>query len=231
MIDQDDIKHDGKKSVSYIYGTSWSTQVTLKLVWDEQSTLSPGLSFVHPFSSTESRAFGVGGGISGHATRTETVTFGFNNADLISAQKSWLTTPGGQGKSLRDCAARETGAMINSNLKIKDFIVDKSTIARLGIASTNDISTPAFSVFQEDITFVGTYNANFTPSWKLVKFTANPTGNLVSGTRTVTGDVLITLGSAASDGSNQLGANASSQHNAAVGAGATATQIGTQTQH
>lgn len=223
------IKHDGKYNVPYLYST-WGTQVTLNLTWEEQSSFTPGISIKRPLSNSQSKAIGVGGSASAHATRKETVTFLFANADLYASARDWLD----KSKTLPDCKGRETGTMIDSDLKIADFIVDKATLASTGISSTNDPSEPPFSTFQEDITFVGAYGFDFTPTWTLTRFSANGDGKLVGAIRTTTGDVLITLGPLAPDPANpghylhKLGELAQAQHIAAIGGGATAGQIKSQ---
>jgi hypothetical protein len=225
----------GKNYVSYMKD-GWGTQVTLKLIWDEQSSGSPGLSFIHPFSGMQSRTIGVGGSASAHATRVETVTFLFENPDLYRDEMTWVQNINGDNPSHapHDCKSLDTGTMIHSDLKIDDFIVDKATIASTGIVSTNDPSEPPFSVFQEELTFVGAYSGNITPTWKLTRFANNTSGNLVGATRTTTGDVLITLGPLVPDPkhpgqfSHKLSDQAQAQHTAAFGGGATASQITSQ---
>ena len=227
------IQHDGKNNTAYLRD-SWGTQVTLKLIWDEQSSLSPGLSFIHPLSNSQSRTIGFGGSASAHATRIETVTFLYENKALWDAEAKWLRDGVANPKqSMSDCTRRETGTMIDSNLKISEFIVDKATVASTGIASTDEPENAPFSVFQEQLTFVGAYSANFTPTWKLTRLGANTTGNLVAGTRTVTGDVIITLGplletSDRKGYQHKLGDLPAALHNAAVIGGATASSISSQ---
>jgi hypothetical protein len=223
------VRHNGQPNVTYLKD-NWGTQVTLKLTWDEQSSLSPGLSFIHPLKSSQTRTIGLGGSASAHATRVETVTFIFSNLDLWNSEVADLNAQAPDKRALEDCRKGETGTMIDSDLKIADFIVDKATIASTGIASTEEASNPPFSTFQEDLTFVGAYSANFTPTWKLTRFANNSSRNLVAGTRTVTGDVLITLGPLApatgpAPSRRQLAEPAASQHTAAFGGGATASQV------
>jgi hypothetical protein len=229
-----EVIHDGKHYVPYL-GASWGTQITLKLTWDETSGLAPGLSFIRPMSNMHSTSIGVGGSVTAHATRVETVTFLFANSDLLRSANAYRDNPANKAKALPDCSVRETGTMIHSDLKIADFIVDKATLASTGITSTDDPSEPPFSTFQEELTFVGSYSGNLTPTWKLTRFTSNTTGNLLSGSRTTTGDVLITLGPLKPDPSkpgqllHSLAEPAASQHTAAFGGGATATQVNSQT--
>lgn len=223
------VKYQNKNNVPYL-ATSWGTQVTLKLTWDELSGFSPGLSFIHPMSSSQSKSIGVGAAATAHATRVETITFLYENWDLMQSQAADMAKLKGE---LPDCSVRETGTMIHSDLKIAEFIVDKATLASTGIATDEEAESPPFSTFQEELTFVGSFGGNLTPVWKLTRFTADATANLLSGTRTTTGDVLITLGPlvAGQDGTflHKLADPAASQHTAAFGGGVTATQVNSQT--
>src|ERR1700742_1980455 len=63
-----EVRHNRQNNVPYL-ATSWGTQVTLKLTWDEMSGLAPGLSFIHSLSGMQSRAIGIGGAVPAHATR------------------------------------------------------------------------------------------------------------------------------------------------------------------
>jgi hypothetical protein len=194
----------------------------------------PGFSFVRPRLASQSTSIGVGGSATAHSTRVETITFLFENAELLNDAKTWLSSPENTtGTALRDCAKRETGLQIRSDLKIADFVVDKATLASTGIASTDDPSKAPFSTFQEDLTFVATYSANLTPTWKLTRFTANTSGNFLAATRTTVGDVLITLGRLAQDPDtkaylHRLSEPAASQHTAGIIGAAVATQTNSQ---
>lgn len=225
------VRHEGKNNIGYLT-TTWGTQVTLKLTWDETSGVSPSLSFIHPRANMQSFSIGPGGSVTAHATRVETVTFLFENADLLKGVQAYLDNPENKDRLLPDCASRETGTMIESDLKIGDFIVDKATIASTGIASTNEASQPPFTTFQEELTFVGAFSGTLTPTWKLTRFTADTSGNLLSAGRTTTGDVLITLGSLATDKDgkllHRLGEPSASQHTAVIIGGAAASQLNSQ---
>ena len=224
------VKNENRNNTAYL-SSSWGTQVTLKLTWDETSSLAPGISFIQPMSSMQSRSIGLGGSVSSHATRVETVTFLFSNAELLKSEIADIDAS--HTKDLPNCNRGETGTVIDSNLKIADFLVDKATLATLGIASTDAAGSSPFSTFQEDLTFVASFGGNVTPTWKLTRLTANTSGNLLAGTRTATGDVLITLGPLAKDDHgnllHKLDEPAASQHTAGIGAGSTATQINSQT--
>jgi hypothetical protein len=119
--------------------------------------------------------------------------------------------------------------MINSNLKIDDFIYDKAQIAAFG----NDISTPRtwapFSVFQEQITFVAAYGGSVTPTWTFARIAVDPTSPLLSATHTKTNTLIVTLGELSTKATPTspatLGSAAAAQHNNAAAGASTAGAI------
>jgi hypothetical protein len=182
--------------------TQWGTAVTLTLTFEDQSALNPGVSLMTPFENsvktfpvggnvTSPQSFSLGLGVAGtaNATRTETIQFTYPNQDLLSwADKQFKSDP-------ETCEKTNKGIAIASNLKIDDFIYDKASIASLG----NDIGkvspdSPPFNTFQEQITFVASYGGNVTPTWKFARISADPTGTLLTATRTNTDSLTITLG-------------------------------------
>ena len=214
---------DGLGSVPWL--KTWGTQITIKSTWDEMSSLSPGISNVLSLHGAESVTTVFGGTGSAHATRLETITFIWRNSLLLEDQANDLRL-----KVNTDCSRIVNGPFVEADHKIVEFIYDNATVAATGVATTGNFSSPPFTVLQDDLTFVGTIGANFTPVWKFTRFTANTAGNLLSGTRSVTGEVIMTLGPLASEGKvanlkgpASLAEPAASQHNAAVIGGFVAT--------
>jgi hypothetical protein len=81
----------------WLVSSEWGTAVTITITGENQSSLSPGLSFFQPFhnvittfptggnvTSSQSFTLGVGGSGSENATRTETIQFTFVNSALFS---------------------------------------------------------------------------------------------------------------------------------------------------
>ena len=101
-------------------------------------------------------------------------------------------------QEVESCKKFETGFMIQSDLKIEQFMTDKATIAGPGEAATGNREYPPFSTFQDDITFVAGYGGNATPIWKFARVTANSATPLIDAARTSTNEVIITLGPVAS---------------------------------
>jgi len=116
-----------------------------------------------------------------------------------------------------------TGAatLIDGDLKIREFIFDKSVVAAAGNGQW-DITQPPFNSWTAEITFVSAYGGSVTPTWKLARLSANTSSNLLIAERTNTNDLIITLGPLQSDdearknppfSALQLTASAMNQHN------------------
>jgi hypothetical protein len=217
-------------------GASWGTAVNLSIMVDELSGLTPGVSLRTPLensikffpvggnvTSPQSVSLGLGASATAHATRTETIQFTYSNPDLLDqAKHRFVLDP-------TACDRSADGIMINSNLKIDDFIYDKATIAAFG----NDISThrtwAPYSIFQDQITFVASYGGSVTPTWTFARIVVDPTSPLLNATRTKTNTLIVTLGELSTKATPTspatLGSAASAQHNNAAGGTATAGSI------
>lgn len=212
---------------------SWLEQqgalVTLKLVVDEKSSLNPGISY----SDTAPRPFslGVGTANSADATRTETVAFTYSFHDLMHEK--------GVEKYLGVPCDNENGVLIQSDLKIKDFIVNKVFLAKVpGSVVIEDVrgrkrtvANNPFSTFQYDQTFVISYGVNGTPTWKFTRVTVNPSSPLFSTSQQRTQDLTISISKTAPATKNapaQPSAEAIALHNAALIGQAVATAIQSQ---
>jgi hypothetical protein len=177
---------------------NWGAQVTLTLTIEEKSGLNPGVSLNTPlenatsiFSSgkvttSQSFALGFGGNLSSDATRSSKLSFFYKLSDLID---EWRREP-----KTRPCIPSKpanANLFIESDLKLEEWLyaavaVDYTDTARYGNEK---------DVISQDIKFEIVSSANVTPTWKLVRVSAN-TGNtpLFSTTRDRTQDLLITLG-------------------------------------
>ena len=125
--------------------------VTLKLAVDEKSALNPGISYANfapnPFS------FGVGTANSTDATRTEIVAFTYSFHDLLHERgvERYLGVP----------CDHEDGVLIQSDLKIKEFIVNKVFLAKVpgsvvieDVPGGRTVPNNPFSTFQYEVNFV-----------------------------------------------------------------------------
>jgi hypothetical protein len=222
----------------------WGTAVTLTITVEDQTGLSPGISFLKPLNnvlfpfptggtvvSPQSFSFSIGGTASVNALRTETIQYTVRNKDAIG---------------YADCGNKGAGVLIDGDLKIREFIYDKAQIIAAGNGLW-DVKNPPYNAWTEEITFVSAYGGTATPTWKLARISANTSSNLVVAQRTNTNDLIITLGPLdscqqkppphaaqpacppdAANGPLQLTAAAMNQHNARVQANAIATSTAGQ---
>jgi hypothetical protein len=219
--------------------SQWGAAVNLSIMVDELSGLTPGVSLKTPLqnvistfptggnvTSPQSVSLGIGASATAHATRTETIQFTYSNPDLLNqAKHRFVQDPAGPAV----CDRSAEGIMINSNLKIDDFIYDKATIASL----KNDISThptwAPYSLFQDQITFVATFGGSLTPTWTFARIAVDPTSPTVSATRTKTNTLIITLGELSTKATPTspatLSSAAAAQHNNAAAGASTAGSI------
>ncbi len=176
---------------------TWGATVTLKISVDEKSGLNPGVSLTTPLENSikafpvggnvttpQSIALALGGSGSADATRVETIAFTYSFKDLLT-----------EGRIDNPCD-HEDGVMIQSDLKIGQFIFDKSFIATVPGSVESKKKASPFSVFSYQLTFVASFGGNITPTWKFARISVNPTSPFFNASRTKTNDVTVTLGPA-----------------------------------
>jgi hypothetical protein len=192
----------GLQYTSWLYSTDWGVSVTITLTFEDQSALNPGVSLTTPLensirvfpvggnvTSPQSFALGLGGAGTGNATRQETIQFTYTNKVLLKWGQQRI------GPNENYCDVTNKGIMINSDLKIDQFIYDKMSINSNGnVFDPANVNSPPFNTFQEQLTFVASLNANATPTWKFARGTANTTSPLITATRTDTDALTITFG-------------------------------------
>jgi hypothetical protein len=210
---------------------SWLEQqgatVSLKLAVDEKSALNPGMTYTDtpplPFS------LGLGSSNSVDATRTEIIAFTYSFYDLLHQRGIDLTAP----------CENEDGVFIQSDLKIKDFILAKVLLAKVpGSVLIGDVpgkrATPVaspFSTFSYQATFVASYGVSASPSWKFTRVAVNPSGTFFSTSQQRTQDLTITIGKTARATATRPATpspEAIALHNAALIGQAVATAIQSQ---
>jgi len=220
-------------------GANWGTAVTLSMTVEDQTGLSPGVTFIQPLrnvvfpfstggnvTSPQSFSLSIGGTASVNALKTETIQYTFKNSDAIKFKK---------------CGNTGSGVLIDGDLKIKEFIFDKAQIVAAGNGLWDGRATLPYNAWTEEITFVAAYGGTATPTWKLARISANASSNLIVTERTNTNDLIITLGPIDPctvkwvDGCPKpqpnpplplsLTASAMNQHNARVSANAIAVSI------
>jgi hypothetical protein len=214
---------------------SWGAQVSLSLQVDETSGLSPGvvLNQVMPnaingfgvgntVTTGQSFGLGFGGTLSSVATRIDKYDPYWSVAFLMIPDTARSICKKIDGKYVNDplighgwTAASSSPFILEGDLGIKDWLV--------GAMQVNDVlpsvgapsggggggggnSTP--DTVSYEIKFVIVSSGNITPTWKLVKVSANTAGTFFNTGRTRTHDLIITIG----PGSGAQGAAAQQTH-------------------
>jgi hypothetical protein len=179
-----------KYSLPWLY-KDWGTAVTLSITVEDQTGLSPGISSLQPLNnvlfpfatggtvvSPQSSSLSIGGTASVNGLRTEIIQYTVRNRDAIAHS---------------NCGNVGEGILIDGDLKIREFVFDKVQIAAAGNGLW-DLKNPPYNTWTEEITFVSSYGASATPTWKLARLSANTSSNLVVAQRTNTNDLVLTLG-------------------------------------
>jgi hypothetical protein len=206
----------------------WGTAVTLKITVDEQSALTPSATFLDPLPNAQKFTLGLTGSGTAHATRVETIAYTYSNLELEKEAIKEL-----RAKGELSCNHLQSGVMIESDLKIEQFIYDKAVIAAVGEDTSKNLTTAPFSTFSDDITFVASFGGTVTPTWTLTRVTVNPS-TLFGATRTRTHQATITLGPldksspAGAARQRRLAGTAQTVHDATLYGSATATAIQSQ---
>ena len=181
----------------------WSAKVTLTIIAEETSTLTPNLVYTDPLSSvvetfsngtavTTPRALTIsaGGVLSSKATRTEKLDFFLSFRDFLEYENP--------NASLANVCEHMGGGPLESDLKLGEWI-EVATFAN----QTNSIVAPLdrkfpMSVISHEVSFVVKANANATPGWKLVPVSFNQGNSPFFFTERVKTDtVLVTMGAEA----------------------------------
>jgi hypothetical protein len=182
----------------------WTVQATLTLTTLEQSTLNAGLSVNNilnnattvfgktVITTAQSSAWGFGVGGSTGATRTDKLSMFFSIKDLKNGKsaidKSCIPEP----------PANAT-LFVQSDLKIYDWLQAALLPLDVGIIQYGNNSSPQ-NVIQHEIKFQIVTNGGVTPTWKLVRFSANTgSGQFFLLDRDRTQDLLMTFGPAQKD--------------------------------
>jgi hypothetical protein len=209
---------ESNKQVQLNWLSDWGTAITLAITAEDQSGLNPGLSLTMPFenrvftfptggnvTSPQSFNFGIGGSASTSATRSETIQFTYTNEGLLQEAEYLLKEQPNFDKEQPDyddaCKFLQSGVMIDSDLKIWEFIYDKAVIAAQGNAAawvhdTGKVQVPVLDKCGKPVpdcsgnsTMKWVYkphrNFNKHPSWPLyntftenITFTATFGGNV-----------------------------------------------------
>ena len=164
----------------------WGTEMTLTLTIDEKSSLGPTVTWMPPSPASAVFTLGAGLGAAADATRTEKMSFYYLVPSLLNLPYCKTGVQMGDENSL----------LVRSDLKLEEWLADYLSIigTQVGQAPVTNTGALKDTVLSHDIKFDITTSGNITPSWKLTRVTANPTGPLFATSRDRAHDLTITMG-------------------------------------
>lgn len=190
------IQPDKKRHLQWL--DSSAAKLSLKLIADEKGSLNPGLTFkqllpsaVNGFpnktsvTTPQSQSLGLGALLSSDATRTENVDYTFVvKTDFLENQAIYAN-------AAPNCVP--TGdEPLEGNLKIEDWL-DGVTFP---FYQPGNVDQVAPDVLTHEVEFVVVASGSITPSWTLVQVSANTAAAFANAGRTITGDVIVSIGPA-----------------------------------
>jgi hypothetical protein len=172
----------------------WGAQVSLSLTVDESSALAPGLTFDELISSSFS--LGLGGTLSSTATRIDKFNPSWSIAYLMRPDTPYSVCRPGNDlfEKLRWKPASSSPFILESDLGIKEWLQGAmfTDVLLHSVGSSGGEAKP--DTVSYEIKFVIVSSGSVTPTWKLVKFSANTAGDFFTVGRTRTHDLIITIG-------------------------------------
>lgn len=199
---------------------TWGADVALFLTVDEKSTLSPGLSLNTPLANNikmfpgaaslttaQSYATGLGGSLSSDAYRQDKVHIFYKFSDLIGPDKNLPTKDTLINRSCIKPNASGT-LFLDTDLKLYDWIRTVTNLQETNSANFKDKdSFAATGVISHEVKFEIVSTGSVTPTWKLVRVSANSGTTLFNASRDRTQDLIVTLGPASDGTLSQKGQN------------------------
>jgi hypothetical protein len=177
---------------------NWGAQVTLTLNIAENTSLTPGVTFIQPLTAAStSRSLSLGATASSTATRTDKLNMFYTVRDLKRAKPS----------TERSCIPGPTNAdlFVQSDLKLYDWLRAALVANATGIADYANPNSPKNGI-EHEVKFDIVSNGSVNPTWTLVRFTADTSGSLFAGGRDRSQDLDIAFGPIASGGGGGGGA-------------------------
>jgi len=180
----------------------WGAQITLTLTIDESSSLNPGVTFntpiipanvdfpglKSPISMSQIYNFELGGTLSSDGTRIDKLST-YNTVKELLTEPSFCTPPGPNDPPKL--------SFLDGDLRLEEWLLDAVLIQGTKAA---DLSSKAVegafkqNIISHEVKFMIVSSGNITPSWKLVRVSANPSSFFFGTNRTRTHDLIITFG-------------------------------------
>jgi hypothetical protein len=204
---------DGKRTrvQTGVLPKNWGAQVALSLQVDESASLNPGLTLNDYFANavktfgvgntvTVAQTFnlGLGATVSSTATRTDKFNPYWSVAFLMEPYKSDIVCENEPFAPEGLVTAKSSPLRLESDLGIADWLLGSSfvnvALPSAFVRNKSGAATKAESISYE-LKFIIVSNGSITPTWKLVKLSANTGSNPLFATgRTRTHDLIITMG-------------------------------------
>lgn len=180
--DKQQAKLNHKKKRDLVWLDNMTAKISIKLIVDEKGTLNPGVTFKQPLPASQSYSTALGALLSSDATRTENVDYTYVIAtDFLHPKVHYVNRP--------KVCVEEGGILLHGNLKIDDWLFGVT----LPYYLPNNVDNIAPDVLTHEVAFVVVASGSVTPSWSLVRVSANTAGSLAAAARTSTGDVIVSL--------------------------------------
>jgi len=183
------IKCEVRDAVAHFYKTAgraptyldhWGVDTLLNLQVSEKSSLAPSANLMPASPASAVLTVGLGVNGSAQATRTDSIESFSTVAEFKAAGR---------------CLPEQRGGpwLLQNDLKLFDWLVS----ALLG-TDTNSASFSTFTskdkVLTHEVKFEIASGGEFTPSWKLINATVNPSGPFLSASRNRVHTLTISLG-------------------------------------
>jgi hypothetical protein len=199
-LDQDNNKKSGRR---YAWLDNATAIVTLKLIAEESSSLSPNTLITQPFpnsvttfsgkpavSLAQSFTLGAGGSLSSDATRTDITDY------TISVKDAYVKKAGEFTPTSEHCSTPYDGILTYSDLQLYDWLDSRFR----PLVVDDDLKDVPPKTLTTEINFVVKGSGNITPTWKLIPTSVNSNGTSLFGlNRNDTDDILITISASAAD--------------------------------
>lgn len=181
---------------------SWGAQATLTLTIEEKSNLSPGAVFNTPIipaktwfpagittSANQSYSLGLGGKLASTATRIDKISWFYPISEFRNVRPA-----------IANCAPTDrpdSYIIVDSDLKIAEWLSDAvgpSRLERIKFPEKRGSDPFNKDVISHQIKFTIETSGDVTPTWRLVRITANGGGAFFGAGRTRTQDLTVTFG-------------------------------------
>jgi hypothetical protein len=151
-------------------------------------------------TTSQSYVLGFGGNFSSDATRTETLSFfidftTFTDKENLKRANEVLKPAKEQFGAAFDPTSlcQQKGFLIQSDLKLRNWLQLAVSNSYEDADFSQQIKSTKKDAIAHEVKFMIIYGGNVSPSWKLVRVSANQGSPLFGATRSKTQDLLITL--------------------------------------